>query len=80
MEAAVKARVLFPLPGAAKLVGERVAVTPEGKPETDNDTAALKPPTAAEVIWAVAPAPGASVRLAGDALSENLGVETGPCQ
>ena len=68
------------MPGAAKLVGERVAVTPAGKPESDNDTAALKLPTAADVIWAVPLELGASVTLAGDALSENLGVETGACQ
>jgi hypothetical protein len=34
----------LPLPGAAIVVELKLAVTPEGNPETDSDTAALNPP------------------------------------
>ena len=40
---AVNVRVEFPLPGAAIELGLKLAVTPEGRPETDRETAALKP-------------------------------------
>jgi hypothetical protein len=41
---AVKVRVELPLPGAAIDVGLKLAVTPEGRPEADNEIAELKPP------------------------------------
>ena len=41
---AEKVRVELPLPGAAIEVGLKVAVTPAGNPEADNETAELKPP------------------------------------
>ncbi len=41
---AEKVRVELPLPGAAMEVGLKVAVTPVGNPEADNETAELKPP------------------------------------
>ena len=37
-------RVELPLPGAAKELGLKLAVTPEGIPEADSDTAELNPP------------------------------------
>ena len=36
--------VELPLPGAAMEPGLKLAVTPDGKPEADRDTAELKPP------------------------------------
>lgn len=41
---AVSVSVELPLPGAAMEVGLKVAVTPAGKPEADNEIAELKPP------------------------------------
>ena len=41
---AAKVTVELPLPGAAMEVGLKVAVTPAGNPEADNETAELKPP------------------------------------
>jgi len=48
---AVKVRVELPLPGAAMLPGLKLAVTPEGRPEADNEIAELKPPlTEVEIV------------------------------
>lgn len=48
---AVKVRVELPLPGAAMEVGLKLAVTPAGNPEADNETAELKPPlTVVEMV------------------------------
>jgi hypothetical protein len=48
---AVRVRVELPLPGAAMELGLKLAVTPLGKPEADNETAALKPPlTVVEIV------------------------------
>lgn len=48
---AVNVSVELPLPGAAIEAGLKLAVTPEGNPETDNDTAELKPPlTVVEIV------------------------------
>lgn len=41
---AVKVRVELPLPGAAIEAGLKLAVTPEGKPVAESETAELKPP------------------------------------
>jgi len=41
---AVNRSVELPVPGAAIEVGVKLAVTPEGRPVADNDTAELKPP------------------------------------
>lgn len=42
--AATSFRVMLPLP--VTLAGVRVAVTPEGTPETESETAEVNPPTA----------------------------------
>ncbi len=48
---AVNVRVELPLPGAAMGFGLKLAVTPEGIPEAESDTAALKPPlTVVEMV------------------------------
>ena len=48
---AVNVRVELPLPGAAIEGGLKVAVTPAGNPEADNETAELKPPlTVVEIV------------------------------
>ena len=48
---AVNVRVELPLPGAAIEAGLKLAVTPEGNPDTDNETAELKPPvTVVEIV------------------------------
>ena len=41
---AEKVRVEVPLPGAAMEAGLKLAVTPAGNPEADNEIAELKPP------------------------------------
>jgi hypothetical protein len=50
---AEKVRVELPLPGAAIELGLKLAVTPDGRPETERDTAELNPPvTAVEIVVA----------------------------
>ena len=49
--------VELPLPGAAMEVGLKLAVTPDGKPEADSETAELKPPPVVMEIVLVAEAP-----------------------
>ncbi len=41
---AVSVRVDVPLPGAAIDAGAKLAVTPAGKPDAENEIAELKPP------------------------------------
>lgn len=65
---AAKVSVEFPLPGAAIETGFKVTVTPEGAPDADNETAALKPPTAALDIVVLPDVPWATDRLVGEAL------------
>ena len=53
---AVNVSVELPLPGAAMEAGLKLAVTPDGKPEADNDMAELKPPlTVVETVLAPEP-------------------------
>src|SRR5690349_20720493 len=66
---AARVRGELPLPGAAIDVGLKLAVTPEGAPETVNATAALKPPTAALDIVALPEVPCATDKLVGEALN-----------
>ena len=44
VEVADSFRTVLPLPGAARLEGVKVAVTPAGSPSTDTVTAELSPP------------------------------------
>jgi len=66
--AAVSVTVLVPLPGAEKLAGERVAVKPEGKPATDNETAALNPLLRLDVTLVVPLEPAATEIALGEAV------------
>ena len=74
---AVKVSVELPLPGAAIEVGLKFAVTPEGKPETDSDTAELNPPSAAVETLVLPELPWVTERLAGEALRLKSGVWLG---
>lgn len=71
---AVKVRVELPEPGAAMDVGLNAAVTPEGSPLAESDTAELKPPEIVVEIVLVPELPAATERLVGDALTEKSGV------
>src|SRR5215472_12931298 len=65
---AVNVSVEFPLPAAAIELGLKLALTPAGKPETDNETAALKPLlTAVETVLLPEP-PCVMERAEGEAL------------
>ena len=52
--------MLEPEPGAAKLAGVGIAVTPEGKPTTVSATAALNPP-ATVTVACTDPAPPCAI-------------------
>ena len=71
---AVRVRVELPLPGAAIEAGLKLAVTPEGNPEADRETAALKPPLTLVEIELLPEVPCVIERLAGDALKVKSGV------
>lgn len=73
---AVKVKVELPLPGAAMEAGLKLAVTPEGRPEADRETAALNPPITAVVIALVPELPCTMDRLAGEALTLKSGTTT----
>src|SRR5215469_13937233 len=66
---AVKVRVEVPLPGAAIEVGLKLAVTPDGNPVTESETAELKPPLTVVVIVELPEVPCTSERLDGDAVT-----------
>lgn len=71
---AEKVSVELPLPGAAMEAGLKLAVTPEGKPDADSETAALKPPlTVVETVLLLEPA-WATDTLEGEALTAKSGV------
>lgn len=70
----VNVRVELPLPGAAIEAVLKAAVTPVGKPETDNATAELKPPVTLVVIVELPEVPCAKVRLEGEATTVKSGV------
>jgi hypothetical protein len=72
--AAVNVSVELPEPGAAIDVGLNAAVTPEGSPLAESDTAELKPPETLVEIVLVPELPAATERLAGDALTAKSGV------
>lgn len=71
---AEKVKVELPFPGAAMLPGLKLAVTPEGRPEADNEIAELNPPLTEVVIVLVADPPCATDTLVGEALTLKLGV------
>jgi hypothetical protein len=48
-DALVRVKVLVPFPGAATLCGLKLALIPEGNPDTERATAELKPPSACVV-------------------------------
>ena len=60
--------VELPLPGAATEAGLKLAVTPEGKPDADNEIAALKPPLTAVEMVALPELPWVTDKLVGEAL------------
>ena len=72
----VNVRLEFPLPGAAMDAGLKLAVTPEGKPEADNETAELNPPLTAVEIVVLPEAPWTIDTLAGEALTLKSGCVT----
>jgi len=57
-EAAVRVMTTLPVPGAAMLVCESAAVTPEGSPLTERFKAELNPPPAAVRMVKAALVPG----------------------
>ena len=63
VEAADSVKMLLPLPGAAMLVGAKLAVTPIGDPLTDNVIAELNPVPFAVVKVIGNDPPGATVAL-----------------
>jgi hypothetical protein len=71
---AVKVRVELPLPAAAIEVGLKLAVTPAGRPEADNEIAELNPPLTVVEIVLLPDAPWTTDKLVGEALSVKLGV------
>ena len=71
---AVKVSVELPLPGAAIEVGLKLAVTPVGRAETDSETAELNPPLTLVESVLLPELPWTTERLAGEALSVNVGV------
>ena len=76
VEAAASVKVLVPAPGEAMLAGAKVAVTPDGRPLTENATAELKPLTRAVVMVMAADPPGATLALAALEVSVKLGAGT----
>ena len=70
---AVKVTVELPLPGAAIDAGLKLAVTPEGRPEADNDTADLKPPLTVVVTVLFPEPPRVTDKLVGEALTAKSG-------
>lgn len=70
---ALNVNVELPEPGAAMDVGLNAAVTPEGSPLAESDTAELKPPETLVEIVLEPLLPAATERLVGDALSEKFG-------
>ena len=73
---AERVRVEVPLPGAAIDVGLKLAVTPEGNPEAESETAELRPPLTLVVIVLVPELPSVIERLVGEALRLKSGCTT----
>src|SRR5215472_2200699 len=66
---AVKVKVELPPPGAAIDAGLKLAVTPAGNPEADNETAELKPPLTVVEIVEVPDEPWVTLSEAGVAVT-----------
>ena len=75
-EAALSVSVLVPLPGDAMLVGEKLALTPEGNPIAESVIADLKPLAGVVVIVSVVDPPAAKDAVATLLASEKLGAAT----
>ena len=71
---AVNVSVELPEPGAAIDAGLKLAVTPDGRPETDRATAELNPPETAVETVVVAELPWVTDKLAGEAFNVKSGV------
>jgi hypothetical protein len=71
---AVKVKVELPLPGAAIELGLKLAVTPDGSPDADNEIAELNPPLTVVEIVLLPDEPWTTDRLVGEALKVKLGV------
>jgi hypothetical protein len=71
---AVNVRVELPFPGAAMEPGLKLAVTPEGRPAIESETAELNPPLMVVEIVEVPEPPWATDTLVGDALTVKSGV------
>ncbi len=71
---AVKVSVELPLPGAAIELGLKLAVTPAGKPDTESETTALKPPLTVVESVLLPELPWATDKLPGEALTVKSGV------
>jgi hypothetical protein len=71
---AVKVSAEFPLPGAAIDAGLKLAVTPEGKPEAENEIAELNPPLTVVESFVLPVLPWTIDTLAGEALTAKSGV------
>src|SRR4029077_18525518 len=71
---AERVSVELPLPGAAMEAGLKLAVTPAGNPDADNETAELKPPLTVVETVELPEAPWVTDRLAGEALTVKSGV------
>jgi hypothetical protein len=75
-ELTASVKVLFPLPGAAMLVGLRLAVTPLGSPLMERYTVDLNPVPAVVVKVMGTEPPGAKLVLEALAVSVKLGFAT----
>jgi len=73
---AVRVNVEVPLPGAAKDAGLKLAVTPAGNPDADNETAELKPPLTVVVTVELPELPCVTLNEAGEAVTLKSGVGT----
>ena len=73
-EVAVSVRVEDPEPGAAIDAGLKLALTPEGRPDADNDTAALKPPETVVEMVELPEVPCVTETDVGEALMVKFGV------
>jgi hypothetical protein len=73
---AFNVNTLLPFPGDAMLVGEKLAVTPVGRPITESTIDDLKPFTAPVVRVSGTEVPGATVTLLFDSASVKYGTTT----